>query len=85
MNVHISPLPAVLFVISALLGYLIYKATAKTRVIPGGTGADLIGSIASGALIFGVLMVVCNGTSEGHDAVPSSPPAHTADSRPAAN
>ncbi|WP_031152902.1 hypothetical protein [Streptomyces erythrochromogenes] len=85
MNVHISPLPAVLFVISSLLGYLIYKATVKTRVVPGGTGADLVGSIGSGAAIFAVLMVVFNGGLEGHDAVPPSPPAHTAESRSTAN
>ncbi|MEU6213120.1 hypothetical protein ABZ891_24895 [Streptomyces sp. NPDC047023] len=85
MTVYISPLPAVLFVISALIGYLIYKTTVTTGVIPGGTGADLIGSITVGAVIFTVLMMVFTGSAEARDAVPSSPPAHPADSRPVGN
>lgn len=79
MNVHISPLTAVLFVTSAMAAYLVYKATAKARGGVPGTG-DLVGAIASGAVIFGVLIILFSGVTSEHNADPAAQPA---DSQPA--
>ncbi|WP_327260045.1 hypothetical protein OG444_40245 (plasmid) [Streptomyces sp. NBC_01232] len=75
MNVHIAPLTAAIFVTSAVVAYLVYKATAKARGQAPGTGGDVVGSIGSGAAVFAVLMILFTGGTDEQDAIPSAPPA----------
>lgn len=68
MTVHIHPGVAVIFVISVLVTYLVYRWSCMHHSGPSRPG-DLVGSITAGAVVFAVL---CGPVGLGEEAFPGA-------------